>query len=273
MRLALCIQTPEYEARVPTALLAGSFQEKLAKAARLHYEGVELMAVEPAKLDAAAVQSGLMAEDLEVAAVASGAIPFTTGLTLLHPDAAAAAEAERRLHDLIRLAATLGAPVVTVGSFRGRLSAGNGDGRGRLAALLREAGTAAAESDVRLVIEPLNRYETDLINNTAQGLRFLDEVAHPAVGLLLDTYHMNIEESSWVAPLQSAMAAGRLWHLHLGDNNRLPPGRGMIDFQAIVNTLRTLGYTGYLSAELLALPDPDTAASLIAAHMRPILAS
>jgi sugar phosphate isomerase/epimerase len=231
------------------------------------------MAVEPAKLDAAAVQAALSAEGMDVAAVASGAIPFTTGLTLMHPEREAAAEAERRLHDLIRLAAALGAPIVTIGSFRGRLGAGGDAPRDRLVAALREAGTAAAEQGVRLVIEPLNRYEADLVNTVADGLRFLDVVAHPAVGLLLDTYHMNIEERSWTEPFRSAMAAGRLWHIHLGDNNRLPPGRGMIDFQAIVKTLREVGYTRYLSAELLPQPDPDTAARLVASHLRPILAS
>jgi sugar phosphate isomerase/epimerase len=64
------------------------------------------------------------------------------------------------------------------------------------------------------------------------------------------------------------MAAGRLWHVHLGDSNRLPPGQGHLDFPAIVATLREVGYQGYLSAELLPRPNPDAAAEATIAYMR-----
>jgi sugar phosphate isomerase/epimerase len=67
------------------------------------------------------------------------------------------------------------------------------------------------------------------------------------------------------------MIAGRLWHVHLGDSNRLPPGKGHLDFAGIVSTLAQGGYEGYLSAELLAKPDPDTAAEMTIRTMRGIM--
>jgi sugar phosphate isomerase/epimerase len=82
---------------------------------------------------------------------------------------------------------------------------------------------------------------------------------------------MNMEESSWSGPFQRAMAAGRLWHVHVADNNRLAPGRGLLDFGAIVGILGQVGYTAYLSAEILARPDPDRAAQDMLAHLRPLL--
>ncbi|MGW8250065.1 MAG: sugar phosphate isomerase/epimerase family protein, partial [Anaerolineales bacterium] len=91
------------------------------------------------------------------------------------------------------------------------------------------------------------------------------------LGLLLDTYHVNIEESSYSEPFRHTIQAGRLFHVHLGDNNRLPPGQGLIDFEAIVKTLYECGYSGYLSAELLAKPDPDTAARETLTYMRGLL--
>lgn len=109
------------------------------------------------------------------------------------------------------------------------------------------------------------------MNSAEEGLAFLDEVGHPALGLVLDTYHVNIEERSWTEPFRRVMAAGRLLHVHLGDNNRLPPGRGLIDFLAIVAVLREIGYNGYLLAELLAKPDPDTAAQQTLTYMRSLL--
>ncbi len=271
MKLSLAIQTPEVQPFVPVALLSGAFEEKLVKAARLGADGVELMTCDPSQLDAEAIRAALDRHGLAAAAVGSGAIAFATGLTLLHADPVKAQWAAARLRDLIAFAAAVRAPLVTIGSFRGRASAGGDGSRARLIALLRSAADEAAAHGVRLALEPLNRYETDLIRNADEGLAFLDEVAHPALGLLLDTYHVNIEESSWTEPFRRVMAAGRLWHVHLGDNNRLPPGRGLIPFPAIVATLHELGYQGFLSAELLALPDPDTAAYQTMAYMRALL--
>jgi sugar phosphate isomerase/epimerase len=122
-----------------------------------------------------------------------------------------------------------------------------------------------------LVLEPLNRYESDIVNTTAEGLELIEQVGHPSLGLLLDTFHVNIEEASVYDCFRLAMAAGRLWHVHLGDSNRLPPGEGHLDFAGIVSTLAEAGYDGYLSAELLAKPDPDTAAERTIRTMRGIM--
>lgn len=271
MKLSLAIQTPEVEPLIPVALLTGTFEEKLAKAAELGADGVELMAVDPATLDTAAIRAGLRQNGLEVAAIGSGGVAFAAGLTLLHADPAQTAQAVDRLRQLIDFAAAVGAPLVTIGSFRGRLASAGIGGRDRMIALLQEGADYAAGYGVRLAVEPLNRYEADIVLNAREGLALVNEVGHPALGLLLDTFHVNIEEVSWTEPFWRLMAAGRLWHVHLGDNNRLPPGQGLIDFLAIVATLRQLGYSGYLSAELLAQPDPDTAAQQTLAYMHALL--
>jgi sugar phosphate isomerase/epimerase len=67
------------------------------------------------------------------------------------------------------------------------------------------------------------------------------------------------------------MAARKLFHVHLGDNNRLPPGQGLINFGEILWALRESGYTGWLSAELLAVPNPDTAAQQTMSHMAELM--
>jgi sugar phosphate isomerase/epimerase len=256
---------------LPVALLSGTWSEKLDKAARLGVDGLELMTADPAQLDAPALRAGIEAHGLTAAAIGSGAAALQAGLNLLHAEPDVSARAVVRLHELIAFAAAVGAPLVTIGSFRGKLAWVGEDGRARLADILRRAAEVAATTDVRLALEPLNRYEADLVNTAEEGLAFVETVGHPALGLLLDTYHVNIEEASWEAPFRRVMQAGKLWHVHLGDNNRLSPGDGMIDFAALVRTLHTLGYAGCLSAELLALPDPDTAARRTVEHMRPLL--
>jgi len=266
--LSLAIQTPEVPVPVPIALLAGGLEEKLAKAAAIGYDGVELITIDPAGVNRPALRSLLAEHRLQVSAIASGGMAFAAKLTLLHADPAAAALARRRLDEMVDLSSDLGAAVVTVGSFRGRVIGDPEHSMQELAAVLRHAGQRAAARGVRLALEPLNRYEADLLNTAAETLAFLVQVDHPAVGLLLDSYHLNIEESSWTAPYRQVMAAGKLFYVHLGDNNRLAPGEGLIDFPAILRTLREGGYDGWLSAELLPLPDLDTAARRTAQAMR-----
>ena len=270
MKLALAIQTPEVPRPVPVALLSGTFEEKLEKAAALGYNGVELMTVDPAALDAAALGASVENVGLGVAAVGSGAVALIGKLTLLNADPAVSQAAWDRLKAMIDFAAGVESPLVTIGSFRGWLKwIGGGEAaRSQLVTLLYQGAEFAKLRGVRLAIEPLNRYESDVVANADDGLALIRQVSHPAFGLLLDTYHMNIEEADIIDSLRRALTACKLWHVHLGDSNRLAPGCGHLDFGDIVAELQAGGYHGYLSAELLAEPDPDTAARLTIEHMR-----
>lgn len=276
LRLAVVTSTPEVRAAVPVALLVGTFAQRLEKAAGLGYDGVELMVVRPDELDAAGIAAQVSKYRLEIAAVASGAITTIDRLMLLAQDRGTTQQAEARLLALIAFTAAVGAPLVTIGGFRGRLSnpgwADRGAARDHLIEVLQRAAEKAKQAGVRLVLEPLNRYESDIVTTAADGLALIDEVGHSHLGLLLDTFHMNIEEPTYDGSIELAMVAGRLWHLHLGDSNRLPPGQGHIDFDKIVTTLRRMGYDGYLSAELFPRPDPDAAAAATARYMRNVLA-
>ena len=123
---------------------------------------------------------------------------------------------------------------------------------------LRECAAVAAETGVRFALEPLNRYETDLVHTVADGLDLVERVGAGNLGLLLDTFHMNVEE-----PVieESIRACGdRIFHFHVADSNRWHPGAGHLDFDSILEVLYTIGYQGYVSGEFMPLPDADTAA-------------
>jgi sugar phosphate isomerase/epimerase len=271
MKLSITIQTPEVEPAVPIALLTGSLQEKIEKAARWGADGIELLTTNPKELDPVEILALIHQNGLQTAAIASGGMAFALGLTLLNADAAIAAQAKTRLYDLIDFAAALEAPVVTIGSFRGRSAWVGGQGKARLGDILGEAAGYASQRSVRLALEAINRFEGDFLANADEVLAFIGQVNQPALGLLLDTFHVNIEETSWTEPFRTAMRAGKLYHVHLGDNNRLPPGHGLIDFPAIVAALEETGYSGYLSAELLCKPDADTAARQTLEYMRKLV--
>ena len=268
MKLAVCTQTPEISVTLPLSLLSGSFEQRLEKAHRLGLPGIELLVARPKELDPLEIKRQLDQTNLEVAAIASGPIFMQDHLSLLSESAESSRLAEKRLGELIELAASLEAPLVTIGSFRGRLAWAAPDGAKRLADVLSEAATRAQSLGARIVLEPLNRYETDFIHNCRETLDFVASVGQAGLGLLLDTFHMNIEESHLGTCTTQAMQSGRLWHVHLGDSNRQAPGQGHFDFAVVVESLIQNGYTGYLSAELLPLPDADRAAALTIDFMR-----
>jgi len=270
MKLGCVISTPDV-VRGPLALLAGTFEEKLAKAKAFGYTGVELMVCDASKLSANDIKAALERHGLEVPQIVTGELFGTEGLALVHPDLAICETAMHRAQDIVQLAGALGhGTMVNIGRLRGRLdwlhTDDKSEARVRFIRAFQALADYAVPYDVRITLEPCNRYEVDFVHSTRDGLEIVADVSRPNFGLMLDVFHMNIEDPS----IESAFYEARqvLWHVHIADSNRLPPGQGHLDFASIITVLREIGYTGYLSAEVLPLPDPDTAARLTAEYMR-----
>jgi sugar phosphate isomerase/epimerase len=258
MKKGLIICTPDV-AHGPLALLNGTFEQKAARAAALGFDGVELMVRDPSLLDWPTVRNALEQHGLDVPQIVTGELFGVDGLGLITSDEVLHRRAVERARAIIDLAAFLGT-MVNVGRFRGRLDWLAPPERTREVATgkLREVVSYAASQGVRIVIEPVNRYEVDFIFTAADGLRLIHDLGLHNLGLMLDTYHMNIEEPSIEASL--AAAGDRLWHVHIADSNRRYPGSGHLPFDSIFAALRNMGYDRYVSAEILPQPDPDTAA-------------
>ena len=258
MKAGLVICGPDV-AYGPLALLSGTFEEKAAKAAKMGYEGIELMVRDPAGLNWEAVKDTLDEAGLEVPQVVTGELFGADGLCLATADEDLHRRAEERTRSVIDLAAYLGA-MVNIGRVRGQLKflGDVPDAWAMAVDRLREAVAYAAEQGVKITIEPINRYETDFIFSAADGMRLVEDLDSDNIGLMLDLFHMNIEDDSIEGGLR--LAGDRLWHVHIADSNRRYPGSGHLDFDSIFATLKEIGYQGYISAEMLPLPDPDTAA-------------
>ena len=117
---------------------------------------------------------------------------------------------------------------------------------------IREVYAHAEKAGIRIAIEPLNRFETYLINRGDQALALADAVG-PNCGVCLDLFHMNIEESDILGAFKRCK--GRIYDVHIADNNRFAPGMGTLDFKAIVETIRGTGYDGALTLEFVATVD------------------
>lgn len=117
---------------------------------------------------------------------------------------------------------------------------------------LREVAKAAEDCGVTVAIEAVNRFESPLVNTAAEARRVADAVDSPYLGVLLDSFHMNIEEADLAAAIRAT--GKRLKHFHACENNRALPGQAHIDWAAVLSALRAAEYTGPLVMEALAGP-------------------
>jgi sugar phosphate isomerase/epimerase len=175
---------------------------------------------------------------------------------LAHPDPAVRAEAIDYFLRLLDFAAEVGRPLVSCHGLVGRVRAIGSEAEewAVFVEAVRRIAARAQELHLRLVMEVLNRYEAHLLNTAAEAQRFVGEVRAGNVGILLDAYHMNIEEMSPAAALRQA--GDRLWLYHVADSNRQGIGRGHTDFSAQLAALDDIGYGGPIILECTA-PGPD----------------
>ena len=229
------------------------------EAKALGFDAVEIFPPGPDAIDTVEL-CGLLADTgLVVAAVGTGAGWVKHKLTLTSPDQDIHGRAMVFVESMIDFAAVFDAPVI-IGSMQGRWADGTtrDTAMGYLSQALLNLGLYAAKYGLPLLYEPLNRYETNLINRLNDGVQLLKGLGTSNVKLLADLYHMNIEEADLPAAIQ---AAGEfIGHVHFADSNRRAAGFGHTDFGPIVAALQDIRYPGYLSAEVLPLPDSMAAA-------------
>lgn len=229
------------------------------QSARLGFDSIEVFPCGPDDPALAFLPALLNQHSLRLAAMGTGAGWVKHQLTLTHPDAEISQRARSFVKGIIDQAGALGASAI-IGSMQGRTVTGGdrGSALARLIDALDELGDYAARHGVPLLIEPLNRYETNLINTVQDGLDLLALLKTKNLKLLLDLFHMNIEEVSIPAALRAAGSA--IGHVHFVDTNRRAPGFGHMDYVPILKALREVGYEGYLSAEVLPWPNSNEAA-------------
>ena len=143
----------------------------------------------------------------------------------------------------------------TLGALPGRPPAD--DDYRTIAEVLSRVATYAEPRGVRLGIEPVNRYETFLINTAAQADELLQRIDSPSVFIHLDTYHLNIEEESYADAIR--VAGSRMGYIHLSESHRGTPGTGTVDWDDVFTGLKEIGFTGPLVMESFVRLNPDIA--------------
>lgn len=270
MKLSIVLST--HAAQFQAVALKGDFEANVAKIAGWGYDGVELAIRDPKLVDVDELDRVISAHELEVPAIGTGQAWGEEGLSFTSDDPAVRKAAIKRIKSHIPLAKHFDA-VIILGLIRGITPDGQTHEQSMryLVQALQECASEAASHNVKYALEPLNRYETDLIHTVADGLDLIKQVGAENFGLLLDTFHMNIEEP---VEEESIRACGdRIFHFHVADSNRWYPGAGHLDFKSILSVLVSTGYQGYVSGEFMPKPDADTSANRSIVYLRQFLAS
>lgn len=267
MKLSIVLSTQP--ARFEAVAFKGDLDSNVGRIASMGYDGVELAVRDPGLLDADELIRIVADHGLEMPAIGTGQAWGEERLSYTDPDAAVRAAAIQRTKSHIPLAARTGA-VIIIGLLRGVVRPGTSHRQAMawIVEALRDCCSAAGGSGVRIALEPINRYETTLVNSAAQGLELLERVGAENLGLLLDTFHMNIEDASLKESI--VMCGERVFHFHVADSNRWYPGAGHIDFVSVLKALYQTGYQGYVSGEFMPVPDAESAARAAIAHLRDV---
>jgi len=235
---------------------AAEFKDALSWLKNSGFDGAELAIAHPVEVNGAELRKTLDEYDLQVPTISTGQSLGLDGISLSDLNDEGRARAVKRIRDYIDLASEINAIHVTIGMIRGGKY--NKDQSERLARLrdsLNECLPYAKSKGIRLILEPINRYEVEFLHSCEDTVRFLKSLPAGDIGLLYDTFHSNIEDACMKSTIEEY--GDLIFHVHFADSNRHLPGDGHIDFREVCTALEKKGFSGFVSLETLNLPDRE----------------
>lgn len=235
-------------------------EKSMDKAAHLGFDAIELFTADAHAIAQEKLQQLLTQYGLKLAAVGTGAGKVVHGYTLTHPEESIRSKSLHFITEMMEFGAYFGAPAI-IGSMQGSHTAGVEEEKTMqwLIKGMQQLNELAGKLATPLIYEPLNRYETNLMNTLGKAADFLKKNELNHTFLLADLFHMNIEETNLSDSISEHIS--QIGHVHFADSNRSPAGFGHTDFKSIAAALHSGGYSGYVSAEAFPWPDPDRAAA------------
>jgi len=211
------------------------------------FDGVEVPLFQPSSFAAADIRRGLEENGLECTICSV----LTGGMNMVSEDASVRQKTRTHMGDCVKAAAEVGATIMAgplyapVGYITGvRRTA---DQWNWVVETYQSLGPLLSQYGIHIAIEPLNRFETFFLNTAADAAKLCDEINHPHIGVLLDTFHANIEEKNIGAAYRTV--ARHLIHVHTCENDRGTPGTGHVEWPEVFAALREIGYDGWLTIE------------------------
>jgi sugar phosphate isomerase/epimerase len=230
----------------------------LERLRRFGYDGIEISG-EPARHNPDEVRA--LMDKYEIECWGTVTI-MTEGRDLAHPDKYVRVGTVAYMKDCVKMAKALrGQMFCIVPSTVGKVKplATQAEEWKWVVEGLKEVAAFASDHGITPGIEPLNRFETYLINRHDQALHLAEEVGN-GLSVVLDAFHINIEE---VDPMQAIRNVGdKLLDFHVADNNRRPAGQGKYDWPEVIDTLKSINYRGHLTAEFVLTIDHTPLATM-----------
>lgn len=226
-----------------------SLSQDLRAIASLGYEAVEFGTACPSRVDIGRLRMVLKSAGLRVSGVGTGLAAVREGLSFTSHDGTVRETALARMREFAEFAGALSAPIL-VGLMQGMRKPGIELewATHAITEALKQSVEYASEYGTTVALESVNRYESGYNNTVEEAIQTISRVGSSQMSLILDTFHLNIEEVS----IRDAISVGLpyLSHVHLSDSNRLAPGQGHIRFSEVMDVLRAGRYRGYLTIEV-----------------------
>jgi len=269
MKIGLAV-APEHATPSAFVVFREDLDIAIKKARELGYDGIELALADAREINVANIKALIEKYDMELPVISTGRVFSEGHLWFTHPEKDVRDKAIQRMKDIVELASQFKANV-NVGRVRGNIPKGESreEAEERFFSAMIECSDFAASYNVQLLLEPVNRYETNFINSLREGVEIVKRLNRENIKLMPDVFHMNIEDASITGSLKEAK--DKIGYVHVADSNRWAPGQGHLNFPQIVDTLKSIGYEGYLTVEILPRPDPDTAARMAIDFLRRII--
>ena len=270
MKLCYQVATPDVAIAPTVTAFQGSLEYTFSSLSKLGYDGVELMTRDPGKLDWKEVKQTAEKYGLSVVLVCTGEIFGQLGLSFTDPKEQVRKEAVLRVKEIIDFAEYLGANI-NIGRVRGQYQDGvvPREQTYRWAVeSFREISDYAAPKNVKIAVENVSMMQTNFINTIAEAAEMVDDVNRENFKLMMDLFHMNIEEKDIFEMI--AKYKDYNIHVHLADNNRRYPGHCSLNFDKIISAFHDAGYDAAFCTEIYQVPDQETAARGAIEHLAPI---
>ncbi|MEG1773567.1 MAG: sugar phosphate isomerase/epimerase family protein [Oscillospiraceae bacterium] len=269
MKLCYQVATPDVAVAPSVTAFQGSLAASFSRLGELGYDGVELMTLDPSRLDWQQVKDTAAANGLEPVLVCTGEVYGQLGISFSAPDEAVRRRAVERVCEIIEFAGFLGANV-NIGRVRGQYRNGIAHAQTERWAIeaFRRISDHAASRHVAIALESVTLMQINFINTLAEAAAMVDAVGRPNFRLMMDVFHLNIEEKDLFAAIRDY--ASYNIHVHLADNNRRYPGHCGMDFERVLRTFREVGYDGVFCTEIFQIPDQEQAAAGAIKHLAPL---
>ncbi len=270
MKLCYQVATPDVKIDESVTAYQGPLENSFKDLAKLGYEGVELMTLNPKELDWKEVKSLLDKYNLIAALVCTGEIYGQLKLSYTDPEEKIRKEAIRRTKEIIDFAGYLGADI-NIGRIRGQYSREleKHETWNLAKEAFKEISIYAQEKNVRIALETVTIMQTNFINTLEEGLKMVKDVDEENFRLMMDVFHLNLEEKNVYEAIKKYQPYNI--HVHLADNNRRYPGHCGLDFDKIIKTFKECGYNGNFCTEIFQIPNQEIAAKESIKHLKPIL--